>query len=415
MNTMTKTSILLTLLTCLSVSKVINSMEKSYCDDGFLKPKLTKQEQGNEEYQERSDEERSGDEGNIFDTMKKFTEEEAPSGLRDDLYKGSTLQVTLQNGEIGNIFSLPAIWSSENGKSEEKSKNTPYMTLGEFLSGNSLQQGKKDLQQQSYPKEIGVLKVPYAHDPEKGESGIEYQIKVVIHYNTVAMPSLDIVPSKEFEEKQETSEQNVHLDLSLQQLTAFPEQALFDFLQAINLRHNEITEIPAEIVKLGKLQELDLSFNQIKEIPHLPKSLLILNLGHNNLSEFPKTLFHLENLKELILQGNSFPEIPKEITQLVNLEICFLGYNQKLKDLPVETGFQSLENLKCLDIQKCSALPIGILNALRELKKKNTPGVFAKQYGAYFRISGLKELLKVNNISSQQYTFPTFKDLLDRQ
>lgn len=57
-------------------------------------------------------------------------------------------------------------------------------------------------------------------------------------------------------------------------------------LRSINLRHNDIKSsgIPPELFDLEELTTIDLSYNKLKSVPDglaKAKSLLVLNLSHN--------------------------------------------------------------------------------------------------------------------------------------
>ena len=71
-----------------------------------------------------------------------------------------------------------------------------------------------------------------------------------------------------------------------------------------------------DIYTLYNLQELHLSYNQIKEIPKEIGNLTNLeelNLYNNQIKEIPKEIGNLINLRELVLASNQIKEIPKEI------------------------------------------------------------------------------------------------------
>ncbi|XP_029453040.1 leucine-rich repeat-containing G-protein coupled receptor 5 [Rhinatrema bivittatum] len=97
------------------------------------------------------------------------------------------------------------------------------------------------------------------------------------------------------------------LDLSYNQIQELPNFTGCQKLQKIDLRHNEIHEIGANIFqKLVALRSLDLAWNKIKVIHACAftslSSLLKLDLSSNLLSSFPVTELH--GLTHLKLTGN---------------------------------------------------------------------------------------------------------------
>jgi small GTP-binding protein len=144
---------------------------------------------------------------------------------------------------------------------------------------------------------------------------------------------------------------SISLDLSNQNLTAFPDE-IFELpnLQFINLSNNSLSEIPENISMLTNLQSLNLSNNQIveisKEIIHLT-NLNLLNLSANQIKEIPESISQLSNLETLGLAGNEIAEIPEVITQLTNLCFLYLDSNQITK---IPEVISSLINLQFLHL-----------------------------------------------------------------
>jgi len=71
-----------------------------------------------------------------------------------------------------------------------------------------------------------------------------------------------------------------------------------------------------------------------------------LDLTYNQLTELPKEIGNLVNLTELHLSYNQLTELPKEIGNLVNLTVLGL-YNNQLTELPKELQewFANIEEL----------------------------------------------------------------------
>jgi GTPase SAR1 family protein len=122
-----------------------------------------------------------------------------------------------------------------------------------------------------------------------------------------------------------------------EKLTAIPAE-IFDFvwLEKLNLRYNQLSELPDSINRLQNLSELDLSDNSLSELPDSItrlQNLSQLYLSSNQLNELPDSIFRLQNLSLLYLDSNQLRELPDSIFRLQNLSRLDLSYNQ-LSELP---------------------------------------------------------------------------------
>ena len=115
-----------------------------------------------------------------------------------------------------------------------------------------------------------------------------------------------------------------------------------------NHKLSKLPKLPKmTIEEILNLQELDLSYNQLKEIPKeifTLTNLQKLGLSNNQLTEVPKEIFTLTNLQVLNLYNNQLTELPKEIGNLTNLQILYL-YNNKLKIDQVPENLRSITNI----------------------------------------------------------------------
>ncbi|KAK3911726.1 Protein flightless-1 [Frankliniella fusca] len=127
-------------------------------------------------------------------------------------------------------------------------------------------------------------------------------------------------------------------------------------LRSLNLRHNKLKSsgIPAELFRLEELSTLDLSHNNLREVPEgldRARSLLVLNLSHNMIEQIPNTLFmHLTDLLHLDLSYNSLETLPPQTRRLANLQTLVLNHNPmghfQLRQLPSLTALHTL-HMRC--------------------------------------------------------------------
>lgn len=123
-----------------------------------------------------------------------------------------------------------------------------------------------------------------------------------------------------------------------------------DHVVKLVLRKQHLKSFPKDILKLKKLQYLDLSKNSISELPDsisvltdlqylicsktglklLPKEigklehLVYLNLNQNDLQLLPPQIGNLEKLEILDLWSNSFDEYPSTLSGLKSLRVIDL-------------------------------------------------------------------------------------------
>jgi len=122
------------------------------------------------------------------------------------------------------------------------------------------------------------------------------------------------------------------LDLSMMQLTEIPVkeiEQLGNKVQRLNLSHNLLTSVPANLPLLAQLTHLDLSKNQIVDLPenfgHLVK-LKNLDLYANKISRLPLGFAQLRSLKWLDLKENPLvPELANAAGPCVTKTECELA------------------------------------------------------------------------------------------
>ncbi|PSN45747.1 Protein flightless-1 [Blattella germanica] len=152
-------------------------------------------------------------------------------------------------------------------------------------------------------------------------------------------------------------------------------------LRTLNIRHNKVKSsgIPAELFRLEELTTLDLSHNNLKEVPEgleRARALLVLNLSHNHIDTIPNALFmHLTDLLFLDLSSNNLETLPpqtrRQLPSLMSLEVLHMRNTQRtLSNIP--GSMDSLTNLRELDLAQ-NALPKvpEALYSLRNLNRLN--------------------------------------------
>lgn len=126
------------------------------------------------------------------------------------------------------------------------------------------------------------------------------------------------------------------IDISYNQLTELPFEH-FSGLEELNASDNQLSVIPAAIENCTELKELNLSDNEISEIPESIEDcteLKKLNLSNNQISVMPEEFFwHCKKLTSLNLSNNNIREISENLYRCDQLEELDVS-NNKLSTLP---------------------------------------------------------------------------------
>ncbi len=143
-----------------------------------------------------------------------------------------------------------------------------------------------------------------------------------------------------------------------------------DTIFGLDLSKQKLEEIPQEIYRFKALKYLDVSRNNLKELPDFLDSLTnleVLDAGKNKLTAFPTAICRMGKLKTLVLNRNEFAAIPECIVFATALEFIDLW------DTPVYAfpqGLSQLSELKKLDLQGIKYGP-----TFQEQLKAKLPGV----------------------------------------
>ncbi|XP_023805921.1 protein scribble homolog isoform X8 [Oryzias latipes] len=180
--------------------------------------------------------------------------------------------------------------------------------------------------------------------------------------------NLQTVPDEIFRYSRSLEE----LQLDFNQLKDLPKP----FFRLLNLRRlglsdNLLQKLPPDVSNFMQLVELDISRNEISEIPESIKfcrALEIADFSGNHLSRLPDGFTQLRALAHLTLNDVSLQTLPSDIGNLANLVTLELRENL-LKSLPTSLSF--LVKLEQLDLgnNELEVLPdtLGALPNLREL------------------------------------------------
>lgn len=145
----------------------------------------------------------------------------------------------------------------------------------------------------------------------------------------------------------------VHLDISKNQISEIPTDTPFPkTLKSLKMSGNKLTKIPIGLFPLTTLESLEVQENAIPYIPedyHFPKSLKSINLSNNQLSSLPATLQDLNELRSIDISNNKFGKVPECIKRINCLRSLMLAGNN-LKDF---SGIQYLYTAMRISLNHC--------------------------------------------------------------
>jgi Leucine-rich repeat (LRR) protein len=181
-------------------------------------------------------------------------------------------------------------------------------------------------------------------------------------------------------------------------------------LVKLDLSHNSIAALPADIDRLAPLRQLILSNNRITTVVpecfHL-ESLVMLDLSKNSLAGgFPAELGQLRCLLDLSVANNQLTSLPDSLCDLTSLEHLRLDHN-RLVSLPTHLG--RLGRLVTLSAASnaLSHLPPALnLRALRTLDASCNKLALPGPDGAVWSLSALSSLTALDLHQNQLRNLP---------
>jgi Leucine-rich repeat (LRR) protein len=184
------------------------------------------------------------------------------------------------------------------------------------------------------------------------------------------------------------------LDLSHNRIPSLPiffKKSLFDVvrkkkktvalakgLKKLNIANNCFDQFPIEIEALNKLEEFDISHNDLRDSlmdtneEILPPNLRIVKVEQCGMTTFPQAFFKIPQLQQMHLSRNRISELPKfnnnfPYMQVLILDSCFI------KDLTPIFPLKLLRTLHANNnaIRTLPALPTHSMNSLADLRLNN--------------------------------------------
>ncbi|MGB0919628.1 MAG: leucine-rich repeat domain-containing protein [Holosporaceae bacterium] len=160
---------------------------------------------------------------------------------------------------------------------------------------------------------------------------------------------------------------------NLTQLPAWVIQKMPNLI-ALDIKENNIKELPETIEHLGQLVFLEAQHNHLTTLPaslSRLNQLYLANFSHNKLKNLSPSSFKLPKLEVLNLSHNQIATLP-DLSGLANLQTLSLSGNEGIR---LEPDFAPLTSLRQLDLSHCHLKTVpSFLGDISSLSKLNLEG-----------------------------------------
>ncbi|KAM8873766.1 leucine-rich repeat-containing protein 40 isoform 2-T2 [Spinachia spinachia] len=289
----------------------------------------------------------------------------------------SLTAISLLELRDNKIRILPEEIASLNTLTRLDLTNNDIITLPAFLSllpnlkvllldGNPLRGIRRDLLTKGSDVLLKYLRGRIKGDPESAEEGqtamtLPSQARINVH-------NIKTLKTLVYSEKQA-------VDIPDELFDAAADQGV----TTVNFSKNQLTSIPPRLIDLSaSLSDINLAFNRLTCCsPDISKflQLMHMDLRNNQLRDLPSEMKNLNKLSSITLNYNRFKSIPDVLYQIVSLETVLIGNNQ-VGEVDAHR-LKMLVNLSTLDLSNNDLLNIppevGLCASLRCLSLEGNP------------------------------------------
>lgn len=199
-------------------------------------------------------------------------------------------------------------------------------------------------------------------------------------------------------------------------------------LEKLMVNGKPIVSIHPHIIKLKRLEKLQITNGDLKTLPQLPSSIRKLAIAKNPFGEVPNSIRELGNLETLLIEGCDIRRLPSWMRNLKRLSQLKID-NNKLESIEELRGMKSIELLTFEGNQVKDFSPIYSLKNLETLNfSKNQIKKFDKrvrelkrlkffigcengleEYDSLFMLNGYKTLINIYSDEVRQKESLSFK------